>query len=67
METMESLTDEKIKEIAEKDVRLLAEVTAWDNFIELLKDSDSYEELRYMVDKMKRDAVSIILWHYVSL
>ena len=64
---MESLTDEKIKEIAEKDVRLLAEVTAWDNFIELLKDSDSYEELRYMVDKMKRDAVSIILWHYVSL
>ena len=64
---MESLTDEEIKEIAEKDVRLLAEVTAWDNFIELLKDSDSYEELRYIVDKMKRDAIGIILWHYVSL
>ena len=64
---MESLTDEKIKEIVEKYVRLLAEVTAWDNFIELLKDSDSYEELRYRVDKMKRDAIGIILWHCVSL
>lgn len=52
---MESLTDEEIKELTEKFEMLLSKMTLLDNLVELLKDSDDYEELRSMVDWLKRD------------
>lgn len=66
METMESLTAEEVKELTENFIMLLSKLTTLDNLVELLKESDGYEELRSMVDKMKRDFVGIISWHFLN-
>ena len=65
---MESLTliDEEMKELAEDVTMFLSRLTALDNLAELLKDSDGYEEVRSMIDKMKRDSVDIISWYSLN-
>lgn len=73
METMETLTneeiltDEEIKELSEDVMLFLSKMTALDNFIELLKDIDGYEEVRSIMDKLKRDSVGIISWYLLTV
>lgn len=65
---MESLTliGEEMKELAEDVTMFVSRLTALDNLTELLKDSDGYEEVRSMIDKMKRDSADIISWHFLN-
>lgn len=63
---METLTDEEVKELTEDFTMLLSKMTTLDNLVELLKESDGYEELRSMVDKMKRDFVDITSRYFLS-
>lgn len=64
---METLTDEEVKELSEDVTMFLSKLTALDNLVELLKDIDGYEEVRSIIDKLKRDSVGIISWYLLTV